>query len=158
MKSILTTCITFLSIALSYSQNFQELGQYEFSKVESYQTEQPKVLECANYLFNTPSDKEELNRLTATQYIMKWMEGTPAYTFQIGPEALELTKGNSDLFALYLAGLTKTVLEYNGTDELSSTAIHNASEQLLVEYCSNPANNIKPSKKIKKLIKQKKKK
>ncbi len=141
--------------SLSFGQSFSELAKYEFKTVESYKSEQSKVLECSNYLFNNPSNKDESNRLTATQYILKWMEGTPDYTFDIDKKVLELTKGNSDLLGLYFAAMSKVVLE-NENHTLNSEEIYNQAEKLLVDYSSNSGNKIKPSKKIKKILKSRK--
>ena len=145
-------CIVFLLAGSVFSQDFEALSKYEFTNVESYKTERSKVLECANYLFNTPSNTAELNRLTALQYIMKWMEGTPAFTFEIGEEAMKLSKGNTDLLGLYFAGMTKVVLDNEG-DTLNAQQIYKRTEALLVDYCANSANKMKPSKTLKKLIK-----
>lgn len=146
---------------LSFGQNFDDLNKYEFKTTESYQTEKNNVLLCANYLLDNPAseggDRAELNRLISIKYIIKWMEGTPDYTFDIGEKAVKLTKGNSDLLGLYLAAMSKVVIENKG-EKLDGESIYNQSENLLVNYCSNSANNTKPSKKIKKLIKARKKK
>ena len=137
------------------AQNFTELAAFNFKNKESYTTEIKNVLLCTDYMFNNPVDANKQNRLIATQFIMKWMEGTSDYTFEIGPNVMELTDENSDLFALYLAAMTKVVLENKG-DKLSNDQIYAASEALLVAYCENSDNNLKPSKKIKKIIKSKK--
>lgn len=152
-KFIFLLVLAFISIN-SFGQDFAMLAKSEFESAESYKPAEDKVLMCANYLFENPSDKEELNRLNSIQYIMKWMTGTPDYTFDIGSEAVELTKGNSDLLGLYMAAMSKVVIE-NEEGELSSSEIYNKAEKILVEYCSNSENNIKPSKKIKKMLKQK---
>ena len=156
MRTIFIFFTAFLLVNITFSQNFHELSNYEFKEIESYKTEQNKVLECINYLFDNPMTKDELYRLTAIQYIMKWMEGTPAHTFEIGDKAMELSKGNSDLLGLYLVGIAKVVLENKG-DSLESAEIYKRTEALLVDYCANPENKMKPSKKIKKLIKKQKK-
>ncbi len=155
MKNFFFIIILIFSFHISIGQNFKQIANYEFQTTESYSTEKPKVLACANYLFENPADKNEINRLTSIQYIIKWMTGTPDYTFDIGDEASELTKGNSDLLGLYMAAMTKVVLENNG-ENLTSVEIYNQSEEILVNYCSNPDNKMKPSKKIKKIIKSKK--
>lgn len=145
---LLVTCVTFISNA----QNFTQLADYEFESAESYKQEESKVLLCANYLFNNPADQAEFNRLTSIQFIMKWMTGTPDYTFEIGEEAMELTKGNTDLFGLYMAAMSKVVIDNEG-EELTNDEIYTQAEAILVEYCSNPDNKMKPSKKIKKILK-----
>ena len=83
------------------------------------------------------------------------MNGTPDYTFEIGDDAMSLTKGKQELLGLYLAAMTKVVLD-NPEEELSNKEIHNQSQEILVKYCSDENNNIKPSKKIKKIIKSRK--
>ena len=149
---IITLLFTFALISnLSIGQNFSELANQEFESADSYKPAEKNVLMCANYLFSNPIDYEELNRKYSLQYILKWMMGTPDYTFDIGAKASELTKGSDDLFGLYMAAMTKTVLE---NEKLDSDEIYNRSEKILVDYCSNPDNHIKPSKKIKKLLKE----
>lgn len=149
---IITITCTFNAVI---GQNFTQLANYEFESVESYKTEESKVLMCTNYLFNNPANQAELNRLISIQYIMKWMTGTPDYTFELGEKSMDLTKGNSDLLGLYMAAMTKVVLENEG-EKVDNDAIYNQSESLLVEYCSNSENKMKPSKKIKKIIKRRK--
>ncbi|MEP3210175.1 MAG: hypothetical protein ABJN95_13330 [Maribacter sp.] len=155
MKKIILVITVLLVSHVSIAQNFNELEHYEFNSVESYKTEQANVLLCANYLFNNPTNTSELNRLTSIQYIIKWMTGTPDYTFEIGEKALELTKGNDDLLGLYMAAMSKVVLE-NTERQLSNDEIYNQSEEVLVNYCSNADNKMKPSRKIKKILKSRK--
>lgn len=155
MKKIILIIAIAFAHHLSFGQNFNELANYEFKTLESYETEKNNVLMCANYLFNNPANQAGLNRLLSIQYIMKWMEGTPDYTFEIGEKAMELTKGNSDLLGLYFAAMSKVVIE-NKDEELNNEEIYNKAEEILVNYCSNADNKMKPSKKIKKIIKSRK--
>lgn len=155
MKTFILTIAIVLTFNLSYGQNFAELEHYEFKTEESYKSEENKVLFCANYLFNNPANESELNRLTSIQYVMKWMMGTPDYTFDIGEKSMDLTKGNSDLLGLYMAAMSKVVLE-NTDEKLSGDEIYNQAEKILVNYCSDSDNKMKPSKKIKKILKSRK--
>ena len=156
MKTNVLLIVALFSGLLCNSQNFEEISKYEFKTVESYESEKGTVLKCANYLFDNPANLYELNRLNALQYIMKWMEGTPEYTFEIGEKAMELTKGNSDLLGLYLAAMSKSVIEHKGGPKLTNEEIYKKSEALLVDYCSDSSNKMKPSKKIKKILKSRK--
>lgn len=153
MKHFLTTVIVLTVINISFSQNFSELNNYEFPNAESYKAEENKVLLCTDYLFNNPANKAKNNRLIAIQYIIKWMSGTPDYTFEIGTKALDLTKGSTDLFGLYMAAITKVALQ-NTDKKLDVNQIHEQAQNILVEYCANPDNNIKPNKAIKKILKK----
>ncbi len=153
MKKIIFIVIITLFCNISFGQNFSELAEFEFESAESYKPAESQVLLCANYLFDNPTNIAELNRLNSIQYIMKWMTGTPDYTFDIGEKAMELTKGNSDLLGLYMAAMSKVVIE-NNDGKLSSDGLYTRAEKILVDYCSVSENNIKPSKKIKKLLKE----
>ena len=154
MKKIILIIASSFILNFSFGQNFTELANYEFKSVESYKAQENNILLCANYLFNNPINKEELNRQISIQYIMKWMMGTPDYTFDIGKDATELTKGSTDLLALYMAAMSKVVIENKG-EVLTGDDIYMQSEEILVNYCANTDNKIKPSKKIKKILKNK---
>ncbi len=154
-KIIFFFALCLMVFSSSYAQNFNEIAEYQFTTPESYKTEEPKVLLCANYLFNQPSNVGELYRQVSLGYILKWMEGTPDYTFDLDSKALELTKGNQDLFGLYLAAMTKAVLENKG-EALSGDQVYDKAVDILVDYCSDSNNKMKPSKKLKKIIKSRK--
>lgn len=149
-KVILCLVLVFSSLNL-FAQDYTSLDVGSLQKMEDYIKAEPKVLECANFLLQTPHEKNNLNRLSATQYILKWMEGTD-YTFNIDSKAVELTDGNNDLFGLYMTSMPKVVLE-NKDAELAADEVHNKVVELLVAYCKNEKNNMKPTKKLKKLMK-----
>ena len=153
MKKIIFIALLALSCTMSFGQNFSELAKTEFKSKESYKPAESQVLTCANYLFSSPANQAELNRLNAIQYIIKWMSGTPDYTFDLGEKAMKLTDGNSDLLGLYMAAMSKVVLE-NTAQKLSSDEIYTQSDKIMVKYCSITDNKMKPSKKIKQLIKE----
>lgn len=149
-KVILCLVLVFSSLNL-VAQDYTSLDAGTLQKMEDYVKAEPKVLECSTFLLNTPHEANNLNRLTAIQYILKWMEGTD-YTFNIDSNAVELTEGNNDLFGLYVTTMPKVVLENKGSN-LSSDEIHNRVVTLLIAYCKNEKNNMKPTKKLKKLMK-----
>jgi len=138
---------------MSFGQNFSELANTEFKSTESFKAAESQVLSCASYLFSTPADQAELNRLNAIKYIINWMQGTPDYKFDIGEKAMKLTNGETDLLGLYMAAMSKAVIENKG-GKLNSDEMYNQAEKMLVNYCAVADNKIKPSKKIKQLIKE----
>lgn len=133
-------------------QNLTDLDQYPLSSKQDFINAEKKVIECANYLFLNPVKKDDLNRLTAAQFILKWMEGTD-YTFNIDSSAVELTDGNDSLFAMYLAGMSKLVIE-NPDKKFTDEALHAEVTILLIDYCKVASNNCKPTKKMKKIMKE----
>ena len=150
MKKILVTLSLVLCTTL-FAQDFSTLEKYELKSDQSYVSAEPKVLECVNYLFANSVKENQLNRLNATQFMMRWMEGCK-HTFSIDTKMTDLVSDNKDLFALYLAGMCKVVLENTNTP-LSEVEVHDKTAALLVAYCKNESNGVKPTKALKKLMK-----
>jgi hypothetical protein len=134
-----------------FAQDFSTLEKYELKSEESYVNAEPKVLECANYLFSHPTNENDLNRLYSLQFIMRWMEGA-TYMFNIDKKATDLVGNNQDLLGLYMAGMSKVVVE-SGTTQLSDDELFDKTATLLVAYCKNESNGVKPTKGLKKLMK-----
>ena len=136
-KVLLSLVFIFCGFSL-FAQDYTSLDSSQLKVKEDYVKAEPKVLECSNFLLSTPNEKNNLNRLMAMEYILKWMEGTN-YTFEINANAVELTDGNQDLFGLYITTMPKVVLE-NKEANLSADEIHNRVVNMLIEYCKNELN------------------
>lgn len=150
MKKTLIILTLFMCTSL-FAQDFSTLEKYELKSDESYVNAEPKVLECANYLFSHPAKENELNRLNAIQFVMRWMEGC-AHTFNIDATVMDLVGDNDDLLGLYMAGMSKVVVE-SGATKLSDAEVFDKTAALLVAYCKNESNGVKPTKVLKKLMK-----
>lgn len=151
--------ILILTLSLStiaFSQDYVKLAETTFKTAEECKTAEPQVLECANYLLNTSVKSNELNRLSAFQYVFKWMEATADYTFSIDADVVNLTKGSTDYMTIYFAAMVQTVLQNQG-DKMENDALHEASVDKLVSYCEDSTKGLKPNKSIKKIIKKRKK-
>ena len=155
MKKLILLFTICLSSNL-FAQDYIKLAQTEFKTAEECKEAEPKVLECANYILNTSATANELNRLSAFQYMFKWMEGTADYTFSIDAEVVDLTKGDTNYMSVYFAGMVQTVLQNQG-DPLDDKQMHEAGLNKLVDYCADSSKGLKPNRPIKKLIKKRKK-
>ena len=153
MKKIFFLFTFLLMFSFVAAQDFSKLSTANFEVAADYQKAEGQVLECSEYLLSNPVFKDELNRNIAFQYLFKWMEGTPDYTFSLDSKVMDLTKGSDKLLTLYFASMVKTVLD-SPDSNLSDEDIHQKSTEHLVTYCANEANGLKPNKPIKKLIKQ----
>lgn len=137
----------------SMAQNYSLLANSSFESPEDYQKAEPQILEAATYLLSTPVTSNRNNRNNAFQFIFKWMEGTPDYTFSLDKEVMDLTKGNSDLLTLYLVSAVKTVLDQKENPP-GEKEIHRSATHMLVEYCSHSENGLKPNRPIRRLMKE----
>lgn len=153
-KYIVIIALIFFSSNI-FAQDFSKLKKIKLEELIDYSKNESLVLQCANYILNTPystNDNGELNRLNAVSFIIRWMEGTDKYTFDI---TTELTKGKMELMVVQFAAMAKVAIEETNQKLSSSEILHKANE-LLIAYCANPKNNIKATKAIKKAIKKRK--
>ena len=135
-----------------FAQDFSSLEKMELKSDESYVKAEPKVLECANYLFAHPVKEAPANRALALQFILKWMEGT-SHTFNIDKNATDLVGENQDLFGLLIAGMSKVVID-SGKTELTDNQVLDRAAALLAVYCNDKNNQLEITKGLKKYLKQ----
>jgi hypothetical protein len=139
--------VSILNVSFAQSTNFDEV---KLEKAADYKVAEPFALEASNYLHSTPFDKNDVTRLKALQFIIKWMSGTPDYMFTLDGTPSKMSKGNSDVLGLYMAALTKYVLENKEAAKNAQLVKLNA-VTLVLAYCENTANNMKMTKELKRL-------
>jgi len=131
----------------------QSLPSFDLIKLEKpadYKAADPFVLQTANYLLSVPYMKENKDRMSALQFMSKWMNGTNDYSFAFGETERKIFSDNNDLFGVYMASLAKYTLENKVAAKDLKVAKLNALTMML-NYCEQKSNNIKYSKQLKKL-------
>ncbi|MBL7851379.1 MAG: hypothetical protein JNN04_10795, partial [Cyclobacteriaceae bacterium] len=81
----------------------------------------------------------------------KWMSGTPYYSFTLDEQATKFAKKSDDLLGLYMAAMTKYVLE-NKADSKDQDKIKFNAVKLIIEYAKDDKNNVKINSELKKAI------
>lgn len=142
---------------LSFSQTTTDFDTVKLKKDSDFKEANKYALEASNYILSVPLDNNSLLRLDAIQFILKWMEGTPDFTFSLDSTIMDkVVKGNDDLLGVYMACMTKYCLE-NEANSKDNQMVKLNSIKLILDYCENPANNVKISKQLKKLSEANKK-
>lgn len=143
----------FLFLALlSWSLNFsQEVSPIEFKKEADYKIAEPKVIESATYLLNSPLDNNEMLRIQHLQFLMQWMEGTPDYTFSLSETATKFSGENSNLLGVYLAAMIVYLVKEHG-DSKDIAAVELNTLRIATNYVAKKENNVPLTSNLKKLI------
>lgn len=131
----------------------QQLPNYEEIKLEigtDYKNAESQALEASNYILTAPFDGKDINRLKSLAFVIKWMSGTPDYTFSLDNVAQKIMKKNDDLLGLYIAALTKSVLEDNSLGK-DDARLKMLAVRLVIKYCQDTSNNIKMTKSLRDL-------
>lgn len=158
MKTILISIIACLLLISnpSQAQDFGKLNKAGITDKNDCIKQNDNALLCAKYLLEGTIEENEndLNHLNAMQFLMKWMEATPEYSFVIDESITKVSKSNSTLLAVYLAAMTKFVLENKDKAKDIQVVKYN-SFLTLISYCQDAQKGVKMNKDLKKLIKAK---
>ena len=152
---IIMISLLFYGMAYGVSaQDYSELDKILLKDKADCSSNEGLVLECSNYLLDSPIDAidEDPNHMKALQFVMRWMEATPDYSFVLD-ESMELASGpNPSLLGVLLASMAKYALE-NKTDDEEDVK-YNAFITF-INYCEEPKHNVTLTREIKDLIKAK---
>ncbi len=156
MKPIfLLTSLLFLCFSLvSHAQDYEALKNIKLKDQSDCQKAEEKVVECSTYLLSTPLEKNNIDRLYSVQFLMRWMEATPDYTFDLDETVTKISKSNNDILSIYLASMAKFVLENKDKSKDPKEVKFNSIVTLL-NYCEAASNKVALNSELKKMIKAK---
>ena len=134
----------------AFAQQLPDYDAIQLLEKGDYKVAEPSVMQAVNYMLTTPFEERDLNRLRSLQFVIKWMTGTPDYSFAIDETATKISKGNADLLGIYMACMTKYCLE-NKSSSKDARLVELSSMKMLLTYCEDSRNKIKMTKQLKKL-------
>jgi hypothetical protein len=149
-KTILATLCSF-AILSSSGQTVPDYASIKLETKSDYTPEvDKKALQAASHLLTTPPGKEDPSRINATQFLMRWMTGTPSYTFELDATVAKISDARQELLIVYLAAMVSYAMENpsEGKDKLKMKV---GTAKRLLQYCQQ--HNIKLSGELKKLNK-----
>lgn len=142
--------------SVSFSQNPEEWQELEFNTNEDYKIHEDKILECAKFVLSVPAEPTNPARKSALNALAKWMSGTPDYSFIIDESIGRLMEKNEAILSVYMAAMTKNVLEHKDAVPNTAEIKLDAFEKLLL-YSENVNNKVPMTKELKKAIAARKK-
>jgi uncharacterized protein YfaS (alpha-2-macroglobulin family) len=148
MKKVLLICLSTLATYCCFAQS--PYNDIVLEQKEDYKNAERDILKAANYLFGSPYDKDDLDRLYAIEFIMKWMSGTPNYNFQLSEKYSKPFSGETDLIGLYMAAMAKYALE-NKEKKADPETINLAAVKIVLGYSSKASNKLKQTSELKKM-------
>ncbi|MBC7687400.1 MAG: hypothetical protein H7211_04395 [Aquabacterium sp.] len=155
MKKIVIIIITLINCN-AFAQTVPNFDIVKLEHAPDYKAAEPIALQASTYLLTTPFEKSNKDRLKSLSFIIKWMSGTPNYSFTMQEVADKILKGNNDLLGLYMVAMAKYALENKASSKDPKLVKLNAITSLLT-YCENPVNNLRMTKQLKKLAEAKEK-
>src|ERR1041385_1652855 len=138
-KVVLLSALLAFAMA-ARSQSLPDISSIKLeSKSDFNATANDAALRISVYLLNTPLENANHTRQLAEKYLLKWMKGTPEFSFNLDEDAAQLATENERLFVVFMAAMTKYVLE-NPSEASDTRKVKQASVKALIEYAKNPKN------------------
>jgi hypothetical protein len=141
-------------IMVCNAQDYSKLKDIVMKDKEDFAKAEDKILECSKYVLTTPMDDENTNRINALQFMLRWMDGTPEYTFTLDETVGKLAQTSDALLGVYMACMCRYVLENKDKAKNEKDVKYN-SVLLLIDYARNPDNKVEISGEMENLIRAK---
>jgi hypothetical protein len=136
------------------AQDYSKLKDIELKDKEDYSKAEDKILECSKYVLTTPMEDDNTNRTNALQFLLRWMDGTPDYTFNLDETVGKLAQTSDALLGVYMACMCRYVLENKDKAKDDKDVKYN-SVLLLIDYAKDPNNKVEISGELENLIRAK---
>ena len=140
MKRILLVCVFAFVACNVFAQSLPQFDEIKLQKTKDYKLAEPAVVQTADFIISTPIDKNTDTKTIAAQFLMKWRDGTPDFTFTLDENSTRYFLQNNELMMVYVASMAKYAIET--IQHTSKTITINAIKSLLA-YINDPANNVK---------------
>lgn len=123
----------FVSSLIGSAQPAPDYTSIKLEAKEDYTADVDKTaLQAARLLLSTPDNDRDVSRLAAAQFLIRWMSGTPTYTFTLDERAGKFAK--DDLLIVYMAAMVTYSLEHPADSKMQKAVQLNAVKSLL-DYC-----------------------
>lgn len=150
LKRIVLSLLILLGSLCLHAQGNPDYKSIRLDKPSDYEKADSAALGASKYLLNTPVAKDDVQRSKSMQFMIRWMEGTPDYTFNLDGLASRISGYNVDIIGIYLASMVKFCLE-NKEQSKNQRLLEYSAVKTLLSYCSLPTNGVKIKGELKKL-------
>jgi hypothetical protein len=139
----------FLSVG-AFSQTFEVPEDYKLVAKEDYAPYEKDIIAASKWLVATPLKEHEYKRKEVLRFVVSWVMGSPTVTCDITAIVMDFDKKNAGMLGIYMAGVSRYVLEHNYSKDSKANARAGLIDVLTV-YKNNA--DVKKDKKMEKLIK-----
>lgn len=133
MRKFLIIPCFFVTSLVTQAQSTPNYASIKLEVKEDYTAEVDKAaLQAATHILSTPENDNDMARLGAVQFLIRWMTGTPAYKFTLDDRAGKIAK--KDLLMVYMAAMAKYSLE-NPAESKNEKLVELNAVKYLLGYC-----------------------
>jgi hypothetical protein len=141
------------AFAGTHAQKRSSYSSIQLETAADYAKAEKSALEAANYILTLPVNKDNNSGQDAARFLVDWMQGTPDYMFPLNEPIGRISQNNNpQLLIVYMACMTRYVLENDKDKSPSEDDISYNGYLIFSDYCDNPKNNVSIKGELKNLI------
>ena len=110
MKKIFLLLAILLIGKVLFAQTFVVPKDYVFNTPEDFRKYEQQIIQCIDYLCQTPLNMQVANRQKASDFFIKWIYGTPDISVVVYKKIIPFID-NKPLFEIFLCGYVKKDFE-----------------------------------------------
>lgn len=152
--TILSLILMIISFGL-YAQDFEVPKNYKLDQAEDYAAYEQDIVNCFNWLMETPINKQIVKRKEANAFLLQWLSGSPNVHLEIKKEIVTFMETSPELLMIFMGGWAKYSLE---SEDFSSKLAGNlAGIEYVIEFYTKNKDLMPKDKNVEKYIKLKNK-
>lgn len=117
MKRVFVTLAILLFGGILSAQTFVIPKDYVLNSPEDFRKYEQQIIQCIEYLYQTPMNKDVVNRKNASEFFIKWIYGTPDIEIVVYKKIIPFIK-NEPLFEVFLCGYVSKELELKSSNRV----------------------------------------
>lgn len=153
MNKIKTLILLLFVSTTLLAQEVEIPNDLKLKNAEDYKKTEQLVLNCTDWILNTPITENPKQRKEINAFLLKWMSGSPTVSIELVSGIVPLDC--VDCLMSFMSGWTKYSLENNYSKNKVECAI--AGAENAIEFYTKNESELGRNSDMKKLIKQKKK-
>lgn len=104
MKTFILALLTSIFTLGLFAQEFEVPKNYILDKAEDYAPYEKDVVDCFNWLIETPLNEQEAKRKEANAFLLTWLSGSPEIEIELKQEIVTFMRTSPDLLMIFLGG------------------------------------------------------
>lgn len=137
------------------AQDFEVPKDYKLVEAEDYAPYEQDILDCVDWLMNTPLNKQTEKRINANKFLLQWLTGSPNVHIEIKPEIVTFISTTPDLIMIFMGGWAKYSLESRKFDDKINGTLKGI--ESVIEFYQKNREFLKKDKHVEKYIKMQEK-
>ena len=117
MKRLFLLLAILLIGKVLFAQTFVVPKDYVFNTPEDFRKYEQQIIQCIDYLNQTPLNKEVANRQAASEFFIKWIYGTPDIEVVVYKKIIPFIN-NKPLFEIFLCGYVAKEIELKSENKV----------------------------------------